>query len=341
MGAINLRDLDPTYYRRERLPSILSNITTDGRRTVSISKTSLVTDGYDITIQPINIDLGIAANWDSTATDYTVAANRAGKDFYIYATAVGLILSANATVPTGYTGSNSRRVGGFHCLCLSVGTISGHTLTGFLTGDILPASIWDLSFRSSSLIGNIGAVWHSSYGMWYDIYLQSGTGSNTTSVFGGTITDTRTYWDHNDDLGAVGKRMLFDNEFSVVAYGSPEATNITGSSDPATTGGHVDTGSRRIISNIGCEDCTGVVHQWIDGGHVYRNDDASYAGAWSWKAAGSRGQQYTQGANGAMGLLAGGFWNIGLPCGSRCRTAAYARSTTFSNYGSRGCAKSV
>lgn len=339
MGAINLRDLDPTYYRRERLPSILSNTTTDGRRTVSISKTSLVTGGSDITIQPINIDLNIAASWDSAAQNMAVGANRAGSNIYVYATADKLIVSPNSTVPTGYTAANSRKIIGFHCLCLSVGTISGHPLTDFVTGDILPASIWDLNWRP--VCSPEGMVYSAAADVWVDIYLQSGTELTTASVYGATITDSRDYWSHGDDLAAVGKRMLFDMEFSQIAYGSPEGTSIMGSADPITTGGHVNTASRRIISNIGCEDCTGVMHQWIDGGYVYRNEDASYAGAWSFKGAGSRGQQYTQGGYGAVGLLAGGSWALGSICGSRCRYAAFSRSRVAEAIGSRGCAKSV
>jgi len=327
----------PGIYERETIPSILSTSTADGRKTLLFSKGAHSVGGILIlreSIQSLNLDNPLV--WDDA--QYTTAVNRAGKYFYIYATAAGLILSANATVPAGYTASNSRKVGGFHCLCLSVGTISGHSLTDFVTGDILPASIWDLNWRPVCRPGEM--VYSAAADVWVDIYLQSGTALTTASVFGATITDTRDYWSHGDDLAAVGKRMLLDMEFSQIAYGSPEATSIMGSADPGTTGGHVNTASRRIISDIGCEDCTGVMHQWIDGGHVYRNDDASYAGGWSWKAAGSRGQQYTQGANGAVGLLAGGNWDSGLRCGSRCRYASNTRSVTSSSNGSRGCARS-
>jgi hypothetical protein len=58
--------------------------------------------------------------------------------------------------------------------------------------------------------------------------------------------------------------MLRDREFQAIAAGGNEGTNITGSSDPVTTGGHVDTAARRMISNIGCEDCAGVEDQWLD-----------------------------------------------------------------------------
>jgi hypothetical protein len=103
-----------------------------------------------------------------------------------------------------------------------------------------------------------------SAGIWVDIYLQSGTGATTASVYGATITDTRTWLDFVDDLAAVGKQLLSDVDFQIVAAGSNEQTNIAGSADPVTTGGHIDTASRRMISNIGLEDCCGALYQWLD-----------------------------------------------------------------------------
>ena len=170
------------------------------------------------------------------------------------------------------------KLGGFHCECLNIGTISGHPLTGFLTGDIVPMSVWDLGHRPTC--SPAGMAWCDQAKLWVDIYLQSGTGASTASVFGGTITDTRTWNDHVDDLSAVGKVLLDDGEFQVVAEGSNQKTNITGSVDPVTTGGHVDTASRRMVSNFGLEDCCGVMFQWLRD-QSYRNDDASYLGTWS------------------------------------------------------------
>ena len=76
------------------------------------------------------LDLNTAGSWDTVSgTDYTTAANRAGKDFYIYmcqpvsGTVPVIKISANSTVPSGYSASTSRKVGGFHCLCVAVGTI--------------------------------------------------------------------------------------------------------------------------------------------------------------------------------------------------------------------------
>ncbi len=92
------------------------------------------------------IDLSDADSWDdTTTTDYTAATERKGKDFYIYACddsgALTLLLSANSTHPNGYGDTNSRKIGGFHCLCADVGTISGHTLSELLHGRGYPPGI--------------------------------------------------------------------------------------------------------------------------------------------------------------------------------------------------------
>lgn len=333
----------PAHYERDILwaqkSSARTTLQTPNRLTVNVNNV-----GYALTTQT-DIDLATAANWDTTTpTDYTAAAARAGKDFYVYActpvsgTVPKLVLSANSTVPNGYTASTSRKIGGFHCLCVAVGTISGHTLTGYVAGDILPASVWDLKHRPVS--NPEGMVYVDQLGLWVDIYLQSGTGASTASAYGGTITDTRTWMDHVDDLAAVKKRMLDDGEFQVAADGSNQETNIAGSADPGTTGGHVDTASRRMISNYGLEDCCGAMWQWL------RDQSYRYPATvgWNWYDLGSKGSLYNQG--GATGdadvkLLAGGPWTNAAICGSRARSAAYYRWNASAHIGCRGRAEPI
>jgi hypothetical protein len=119
--------------------------------------------------------------------------------------------------------------------------------------------------------------------LWVDIYLASGTGINTKSVFNGVISDTRDWMSFVDDGALVNKRLLFDPEFQMIATGSNEETNIFGSADPVNTGGHVDTAGRRMIANNGCEDCCGVMWQWLidqsfryDGGSHTHNNTITY-----------------------------------------------------------------
>lgn len=224
--------------------------------------------------------LDLTATWDAIApNDYRVAANRAGKNFYVYACEVAntytpkILISDNAVNPVGYTIVTSRLLGGFHCLCLSVGAIVGHTLTNFVTGNILPNSIWDYSFRP--LCAPQGMTFSPMTNLWVDIYLASGTGVNTKSIFNGVISDNRDWMDFVDDGGAVSKRLLYDNEFQIIATGSNEETNIAGSADPVNTGGHVDTAGRRMIANNGCEDMCGVMWQWLLN-QSYRYDGGSH-----------------------------------------------------------------
>jgi hypothetical protein len=342
------------------------------------------------------IDLSLEATWDTIAgTDYRTASNRAGKDFYIYScqpvsgTVPVVKVSANATTPTNYTASNSRKVGGFHCLCVDVGTISGHTLTGYVAGDVLPQSVWDLNNRAES--ENEGMVFDPKASAWVDIYLFTGTGTTTTSVNAATIKDTVSQYDFVDYAAAAKKRLLWDHEFTSMATGCKEGMNIAGSADTVTTTGHyayelltldvapgtawevgntltgvtstktcviveilttltyivknrsgaftlgevitngtytADQGAAnptfatdtthggRMISNIGCEDCAGVLWQWLN--DSLTSDDGSTS--WAWKdVTGSRGQVYSQGTYGYYKLVAGGDWNDGASCGSRSR----------------------
>lgn len=227
-------------------------------------------------------DLSVEATWDTTAgTDYTVAANRAGVDFYIYAIQPGsgttplIEVSDNSSAPDGYTAANSRKIGGFHALCVAVGTIGGHPLTDHVAGDILPDSVWDYGHRPVSTPE--GMVYSDGAGIWVDIYLASGTGGSTVSVYGGTISDTRDWMDFVDDGGAVKKRLLWDPEFQIIAAGGNEETNINGSADPGTTGGHSDSAGRRMISDIGVEDATGVMWQWLlDTSYTYGAGDHAH-----------------------------------------------------------------
>jgi len=268
---------------------------------VAASPTQLTIKEFTI----INLINFLTNTWSKTQwlNDYTFTpasvldigtSLQAGKDYYVYlVTGDSIKVSLNSTYPNGYDANTSRKIGGFHTLCADVGTISGHMLSGLTAGSILPNSVWCLNFRPTCspegmvYCGAIDGCWLQppsgvpQMPQWVDIYLQSGTGASTASVYGGTITNSR-YWDlHVDDLGAVSKRLLFDHEFTIVAYGSNAKTNIYGSSQPTTTGGHVDTAGRRMISHWGCEDCCGAMFQWLnDSNFMYDLGTPSLAAAW-------------------------------------------------------------
>ena len=276
-------------------------------------------------------------NVDTTA-DIDTGAIEAGKDYCVYACdnsgTLVFKISLATTYPSGFSAATSRKIGGFHTLCTSVGTIGGHTLTGYVANDILPASIWDLKHRP--IAEPAGMVYSDKANIWVDIYLASGTGASTASANGGTISDTRDWMDFVDDFAAVKKQLLDDQEFQIIAAGSNEETNITGTADPVTTGGHSDTAGRRMISNIGCEDCCGVMWQWLRD-QSYRPGSSS---AWDWyDLPGSKGSLYSYaGLNGDadVKLLAGASWNGGAVSGSRSRHAHSYRWYTSSSIGGRG-----
>lgn len=263
----------------------------------------------------------------------------AGRDYYIYACYddsdpldVGLTVkvSLNSTYPTGWDEQSSRKIGGFHTLCADVGSITGHPLSGYSACDILPHSFWCLTHRPWPC-GPEGMVYVPELAIWVDIYLQSGTGTLTQSVYGATITDTRTWDDHNDDFAAVGKKMVSDIEFSIAMEGSNQQTAIKGAADPVTTGGHEDTNGRRMISNYGIEDGCGATWQWCgDGPASQAASPASFA-PYAGKGA-IYGTIYA--------LLAGGSWSAATSCGSRCRCAHNGRSSTNAAHGGRGRARS-
>ena len=273
----------------------------------------VVVNGTLVRIAGATLALGTAGNWDNAT--FATAANRAGKDFYVYALqAGGVILSNNSTYPTGYTATNSRKIGGFHCLCVSVGTISGHALTGYVAGDILPRSVWDRFNRSSAT--QEGRVLSRS-GKWVMIYLPSVSGSTLVSVNNGTIADGASSpafhcYKFEQWLSRQGEMSISQLEFFAASDGANQSTNITGSSDPGTTTGHSDTAGRRMISNEGIEDACGVLWQWTrdQGGNMTA---ASWANAYDGNDSGVGGQHYQAPFRG----LVGGYWAYGVICGSR------------------------
>ena len=273
--------------------------------------------------------------------DFVSVADRKGKDVFIYACVPAsgnepdFVLSLNPSVPTGYTADNSRKIGGFHCLCANVGTISGHDLSGYVAGDVLPASRWDLFFRPDC--DPEGMAYDPKSGVWFDIYLASWNGSKLVSVYGGTIADGTSSKKFHGELFSeefknVKKRLMWRHEFVMAARGSNEGTNISGSADPGTTGGHVDTNSRRIISNIGLEDCCGVMWQWTE--------DLGFAGGSAWDDSVydanvdsiKRGQSYGT----LYRLLVGALWNDGAYGGSRAAFCNGASASVSSRVGGRG-----
>lgn len=282
--------------------------------------------------------------------DYTLAANRAGKDFYIYVgvksdNTLKTCISVNSTVPYGFTAATSRKVGGFHCLCADVGTISGHQLTHYRQGDILPASFWDLIHRPKS--EPEGMVYVDGIDMWIDIYLCSWTGTTaaktlkTISKFGAVTGDgasTEKFhplkWEQT--MGTQKKRLPWVREFRTFSVGSNQSTNIKGNADVNTTGGHSDTAGRRMISDFGIEDCCGFLWQWCSDVGSATTGSSSYGNGYD---ANDRSDVKGQIYGAEYRPIVGGCWADGAVCGSRAAHWAYGSLYLSSSYGARGASE--
>ena len=293
-------------------------------------------------------DITLPGCWDDD--QYTVASNRNGRDFYVYACAgnsLKYVLSANSTVPTGYTAESSRKIGGFHCECADIGTIANHPLSGYLAGDILPASVWDLKHRP---IGEPeGFLYDEGQDLWVAAYGLTWTGSwgsATATMAGRALDDTLKLeskylgeWADGTSseiwhcmkfeqiLSRQKQRLPYQREFVQFSLGSNQGTNIAGSADPIITGGHVDTAGRRMVSNIGCEDCCGDHQQW--------GADVGASTATNWSAAYDANDRYVagQGLDAPVARPAlGGYYTMGIQAGSRA--VAWNSKTLDKNYNS-------
>lgn len=339
------------------------------RRTLNIPAMQLRVNASVYTLSnATTLDANTSGSWASGETTYATAANRAGKDFYIYAvepssgTTPNFCLSANSSIPSGTVGGvtvtadNSRKLGGFHCLCANVGPIANHELTDYLIGDILPRSVWDQHAHRPESPPE-GMVYIGNR-LWADIYLASNPGGTLETVFGArpiaggsptgaTNHPTPYYHWYNfaERFAEINKRLPTQAEFISLALGSNEETNISGSTFAnKTTGNHVDTASRRMISDIGCEDCCGALWQWLNetGG---QNAGASWAvqdttgSANSYDAVNSigRGQGYAVPTRG----LAGGLWADGAICGPRSVGWNDSPLNLYGSSGARGVSGSL
>jgi hypothetical protein len=303
--------------------------------------------------------------------DDTVPRNRAGRDFYIHA-CIGnastpkFIASSLADISLCLPGIDTRKIGGFHCLCadmstppvrtavaytlgatvisatgapdnrwyrcIQAGTASGtptwnttiggttadgtviwltepvHPLAGYVAGDILPQSVWDLNKYSDSITGNAGQVYiPAPYDFWVDIYPPSGTGAATSSQFGGTISKSRSYYSFLDDGRQVKKRPATAAEFQAFAEGSNEQSVISGAALPTIVTGAstAGTGARRMVSKYGVEMCCGGLGQWTST-RSWRFDGTPDAFACVTISGANKGLPKVQGTYGDVIVVAGG-----------------------------------
>lgn len=329
----------PTYYNRSgKWSAQASELVQPDSIYVDVGGTLLHLDN-----QPVRVNCDAAASWDNP--DWAVPASRAGGDFYIYAVKLPdraypqYKLSKNATCPEGvlYDQFNTRRIGGFHCLCRDVGVISGHALSGMTAGQILPASVWDLRHRPLS--DPEGMVYCAELGKWYQIYLCD---TDFNSTFEGVIATSETAGSAygfsrtsvmglNEALPEKRLSLFTRAEFMFISRGSNEGTNINGGVNPGTAGGHVDTNGRRMVSDIGIEDACGVMEQWISENADFY--DASISATTPWAASGGKGKM--QGAHKTP--FVGGRYSSGDTAGRYSMGISHGRIYGYAYIGCRAC----
>ena len=253
-----------------------------------------------------------------------------GTDYAIYATADGLIASDNFTVPSGYTESNSRRIGGFH----------------YQDAFINSRSVWDLKYKPSC--SDPRGMARTIGGFWADIYLLNATPDVLgTSAYNATIADgdstpvipqawggdgtsqysTFTQYVASEVLSAYGKRLPNYSEFSVLAMGA--TAGYAAGTDPVTTS--FDASAR---STIGCEQVSG--HMWQWGAENWDRGNGSSGYAWYAANTNGEGQVYTAGAAGVGASRFGGDWTSSGFAGSRCSGWDVVPWDSYGYVGARG-----
>ena len=286
------------------------------------------------------VDINGTVYRTTTSVTIPAATPTDGRAIYIYAViedngTLNFRTSDNSTVPAGFTATNSRKIGGYSTIMADVGTISGHYLSGYTVGQVLPNSVWDLIHRPKG--DPEGYCYIPEVDIWMSIYLLTWNGTKLVSVAGAVIADGVSGKKFSgelfsEQLHVQGLRLPWRHEFIIGALGSPEGVSIKGSADPNTTGGHSATNNQRIISNYGLEDCTGVLWQWCE--------DLGFAGGSGWTDSVynssvdsiKRGQSYGN----LYRLLVGAAWGNGAYCGSRSVDCADVSGDAFDRRGARG-----
>ncbi|MEN6629996.1 MAG: hypothetical protein ABFC42_10150 [Sulfuricella sp.] len=278
-------------------------------------------------------------------TAVTMPALTAGTDYAIYVCDDGTMRAdASMSAPSGYTTTNSRKIGGFHYA-------PGGNATGVAGGDTTPAinaySLWDLKFRPACVDPRGMALVADSF--WADIYLcgvdhlTNGTSKYNVTIadgasppkiptkFGGngsTAYTTLNWWEANEVLQSWGKRSPTYDEFAALAYGTTEATSSGGTDVPTT--GVSGTGAtstwNKFTSKWGVIQASGCL--WVWGGEF---GGGAAAAAWTANT-GGRGSTY-QMENAA---LFGGFWGDPSLSGSRASHWGASPPLSFSDIGARG-----
>ena len=283
--------------------------------------------------------------------DGTFSALTLGDDVYIYALQnpsgiASLIASKNATAPTGYTSTNSRKIGGFH-----VGRIRPYANRFDTAYDpvigIVPNSVWDLKHRPRCSPEGMAEI---KPGLWGCIYLCSVIyGAWPEVVFGSryNASPVRSLvyneLDLHRGLHAAGMREPTFEEWLMMSYGAPQgeesANNLAWTSSANT--GPCNTGY--VAKSVSCLNFVDTVGSlWESLAHHY---DSATSYAWSASVV-NTGQDasYRRGQvihSAWRHAIAGGSWSSGADCGCRTLNTHGSPWNTNGGVGVRGVSESI
>ena len=132
-------------------------------------------------------------------------------------------------------------------------------------------------------------------------------------------------------------RLLDDDESQLVSRGSNQHTRTSALARPDTTGGHVDTSGRRMISDIGLEDCCGVLQQWLRNSTTFSLPAVEGTAVWR-GSVGGHGRHF--GTDQGM-LVDGSYADWTDIAGSVSRSTYVQRTIGDANYVGRGCSDTM
>ena len=293
--------------------------------------------------------------YDAANRDDSFAVIALGDDIYVYACqhATGyakLVASKNATAPTGYTTSNSRKIGGFH-----VGRtrpIAERFIVAYapLPG-IVPNSVWDLGRRPIASPEGMAEI---KPGLWGSIYLLSPIlGAWPSVIFGSryNVSPARSTGGYNEldlhrGVHAAGMREPTFEEWLMMADGAPQGVDNTNDTAWAATAntGPCNTGAvQKSVSCANFVDCVGNLWERLNHHFDIGNSTNTYA----WNAAVVNTGQDTAQARGQVNhvawryAVAGGDWNEGAHAGAQCLNTGAAAWDAVGHVGVRGVSDSL
>lgn len=330
------------------------SVNSDNTVNVPAGQLNIGGNGYGYIVDASNgLNPFSAANNDGTVSALTL-----GDDIYMYACqqASGkakIVFSKNATYPTGYNASNSRKAGGFH-----VGRtrpIANRFDAEYNpTANIVPGSAWDLGHRP-----RCGPEGMNEFqpGLWGSIYLLSVINGSWPSVTFGSrynaapVRSTGGYneLDLHRGLHAAGMREPTFEEWLMMAYGAPQGNdgNNTTAWTMTTNTGPCNTGT--VAKSVSCAnfvDCVG--NLWERLAHHFDVGDVG-GGAQNWRLDNTVVNTGQDSAfdRGSVGHVlwqyarAGGSWGGGVLYGSRTLDTNAAAWAAHGAVGVRGVSESL